>query len=104
MLSDPERLPEIGVIEVYPAATLKSHGLMPNGYKKPEDGQARMRLIDSLAQRIDLPADTTLMMQNADALDAVVCLVAGADFLFGSAMPPENHHSARKEGWIWARR
>ena len=40
---------------------------------------------------------------NADALDAVVCLLAAMDFLGGYALPPDDRDRAEREGWIWVR-
>ena len=42
--------------------------------------------------------------ENADAFDAMLCVLAGQDFLSGRAMPPDNLELARQEGWIWVRR
>lgn len=43
------------------------------------------------------------MEKSADALDAVVCLLAARDFLVGEAMPPVDRNLAEIEGWIWTR-
>jgi hypothetical protein len=40
------------------------------------------------------------MEQNADALDAVVCLLAVTDFLDGRALGPIDAAIATREGWI----
>lgn len=45
--------------------------------------------------------DEELILSNADALDAVVCLWAARDFLEGRAMQPVDAELARAEGWIW---
>jgi hypothetical protein len=37
----------------------------------------------------------------ADALDAVVCLLAAKDFLDGAAIRPTDLAMAQREGWIW---
>jgi len=44
-----------------------------------------------------------LLLDNPDVLDAVVCVLAGRDFLCGNARPPEHMDLALKEGWIWVR-
>ena len=43
---------------------------------------------------------------SADERDAVICTIAGADFLAGRAEPPPavDRETAEKEGWIWVRR
>jgi hypothetical protein len=43
------------------------------------------------------------MRANDDALDAVVCLLAGFDFMQGVMMRPDDQALADKEGWIRAR-
>lgn len=95
----------VRVIEVYPAATLLAHGLDPRAYKKPVEVEGRRRLIAALAERRLLrPAGhQTTLVESADALDAAICLVAGADYLAEQAVPPSNEALARREGWIWAR-
>jgi hypothetical protein len=52
---------------------------------------------------LHLPNDVGLMVKNADALDAAVCVLAGHDFVTGACQRPENPERARKEGWIWVR-
>jgi hypothetical protein len=37
------------------------------------------------------------------ALDAVLCVAAGIDFLAGAALGPDDPEVARREGWIWVR-
>jgi hypothetical protein len=94
----------ISAIEVYPAATLIGHGIEAKGYKQAGGTARRQALVHSLARLATLPTDTTTLVANADALDAVICLLAGADFLRGAAMPPADFAAARREGWIWARK
>lgn len=90
-------------IEVYPAATLKAHGLRCAGYKTPGGAEARREMLAGLGPFMALPEDLRPSLERADALDACVCLLAAADFLTGSAMPPPEAGIARKEGWIWVR-
>lgn len=94
----------ISAIEVYPAATLKAHSLPSEKYKKGkkvlENGQ---EILVGLGERLVLPEDTSLLMSDADALDAVVCVLAAADFLSGKTYPPTDKKLAEKEGWIWVR-
>lgn len=97
----PEQCDPISAIEVYPAATLLAHTINASGYKKPGNFTARDVIIKSLRSHLRLPQDVSLIRKSADALDAVVCLLAGADFLRGQAMPPTNLSLAKKEGWIW---
>lgn len=97
----PDYTSPVAAIEVYPAATLKVRGIRSDGYKKPGDRAEREGIITSLRNLIDLPSDVSDMLESADALDAVVCLLAAGDYLDGSAVPPENRELALKEGWIW---
>ena len=60
--------------------------------------------VDFLREQVRLPEDTTLMVDNADALDAGLCVLAAVDFLLGRAMKPQDEEMAEKEGWIWVRR
>ena len=67
------------------------------------DGAGRQTgAVVSRAQRSkSVPEDISLLLENADALDSVICALAGWDFLSGEARPPTNPYRARKEGWIW---
>jgi predicted nuclease with RNAse H fold len=94
-----------GVIEVYPAGTLKAHGLPFGGYKSadPKQGEVRREIADRLSETLTLPNDP-IIRANADALDSVVCVLSGLDFLEGACIQPgQDRSTAAKEGWIWAR-
>ena len=93
----------IAAIEVYPAATLVVHGLRDRGYKKKEQAREREVIIDDLRTLVTLPQDVAPLRQNADALDAVICLLAAQDFLTGQAISPPDREVAEREGWIWTR-
>ena len=94
------------VIEVYPAATLKSHGMPYQAYKdgkNPEHRLVRREILRAMP-RLRLPDDCrSTVLDNADALDAVVCLLAAGDFVRGACMRPEDLELAYREGWIWCR-
>jgi predicted RNase H-like nuclease len=90
------------VIEVYPAATLVAHGIRSNGYKARDQGAERGEILTALRQSISLGPHAPVLRAHADALDAVVCLLAGMDFLENRAMAPPDLAVARREGWIWA--
>jgi len=79
------------VIEVYPAATRVGHGA-------PDVGGSLEGLDELLDCSVVLPA----LMQSEDGVDATVCTLAAADFLFGRAIPPLDNNTASVEGWIWA--
>jgi hypothetical protein len=90
-------------IEVYPAATLRAHALPHVRYKEPGQVEARRRLFAALAERIALPVDRSAMEASADALDAALCVLAGADFAAGVCLEPHDRPRAEREGWIWVR-
>jgi hypothetical protein len=86
----PEDRPALAAIEVYPAATRLSHGSAGRGGS-----------IEALEHRLDCSALNGELPTSADAIDALVCLVAAADFLEGRACPPDDLNLAKTEGWIW---
>lgn len=89
----------IGVIEVYPAVTLKARGLDYQGYKKPEDAAARKRIAESIHN--ELTGVDLNRLASVDIFDACLCLIAAKDFLEGKCIPPPDDPAIRKEGWIW---
>jgi hypothetical protein len=100
---NPGIVTSVAAIEVYPAATLVSNGFSSTGYKKAQQTDERIELTRHLASVLALPDHVaTQMRANADALDAVVCLLAAKEFVEGRAMSPEDPELAKKEGWIWS--
>jgi hypothetical protein len=91
------------IIEVYPAATLRSYGLPHRQYKSREDTAVRERILRGVAELAILPQDMGSMLRSADALDAAICMLATFDFVRGLAIPPKDFDLAQVEGWIWAR-
>lgn len=92
-------------IEVYPAATLAAYGVKSSGYKKKEGVAARKKLVDFLQNHLHFAKDVTDLMEwNDHVLDAVICVLAGLDFLRGQVMPPPDFAVAKKEGWIWVKK
>ena len=98
---------ESGVIEVYPAATLKSRGILATGYKDKQAEDKRRRIFERLQEEIeagDMPSEEIERVTNRDdLLDGVVCVLAGADFVRGETFRPQDCAKARREGWIWFR-
>lgn len=97
-------LTDHGAIEVYPAGTLTAYKL-PNGkYKENNEihRAVREQIVRGLPEWVEI-ADEKAPLANADVLDAVLCCVAGADFLNGRSMEPTDPLLAHKEGWIWVR-
>lgn len=97
----PDAVTGVAAIEVYPAATLVVHGFRSWGYKERQQAEARAEIVSALADVLALPEDRSKMTDNADVLDAVVCLLAAKDFLDGCAMKPVDADLASQEGWIW---
>lgn len=93
----------IAAIEVYPAATLKVRGISSVGYKKKEQEAARRNIIAPLGRFICLPLDLARLVECGDAIDAVVCVLAGADFLQACCVEPTDVRIAQREGWIWVK-
>ena len=100
-------------IEVYPAATLKMYKYPHQRYKdkkKPDHWNTREEIIENLNRHFKpriKQSHKKRMLDDPDALDAVVCILAALDFLKGKARGPESdleRASAEKEGWIWFRR
>jgi len=94
---------QASAIEVYPAATLKVRGIPSTGYKRKGRMEARRRILDPLRELMDLPDDDRPMLVSSDALDAVVCVLGGADFVRSDVIEPSDMAVARREGWIWVR-
>jgi predicted nuclease with RNAse H fold len=87
---------EPSVIEVYPAATMRSRGA--NRGLKMED------LAVELAKCADIRAHAEKWARDRDVVDAMICTLAGFDFLTRRAVAPGNAGQlelARREGWIW---
>ena len=78
-------------IEVYPAATRIAHGMVDQG-----------GCLEGTEALIDCGQIEPYVLACADAVDACLCALAGADFLAGRAVAPDDLETARIEGWIWA--
>jgi predicted nuclease with RNAse H fold len=100
---EPGEIKETSVIEVYPAATLIVHGINVQGYKKPNAGAVRGRLLEWLSDHVEIAEGRRLLESNHDALDAAICVLAAWDFMQGRCIQPTDLETARKEGWIWVR-
>jgi hypothetical protein len=94
-------LPPISAIEVYPAATLRSRGLPSEGYKGKKGYEAREQLLEVLSHELTIDPDPSEILADDNIFDAVVCALAGIDFVMGRAVPPPDAEIAEKEGWIW---
>ena len=104
---EPGELSDVAAIEVYPAGTLVSRELPSAGYKGAGSEQASIRraLCKGIAAEVALPRGAKRAAMESDhVLDAVLCCVAGCDFIRGNVMSPDDLDQARREGWIWVRR
>ena len=91
-------------IEVYPAATLRAHGLSSKGYKAATDASlaAREALLAALSPTLSAPVrQAALAVEHI--FDAVLCCLTGYDFLRGSCAAPPDSSLAEREGWIWVK-
>jgi hypothetical protein len=75
------------------------------GYKSEttRGRKARRELLDRLGRELDVAASRDVMIEDANLFDAMVCVLAGADFARGLCTPPLDVERARKEGFIWFR-
>lgn len=106
LLWDPSESPSAAAIEVYPAATLRAHGVRASGYKKDAAGPGRACVANLLARTMDLPDGFDAATRTDDAIDAALCVLAGIDVASGRAIAPSGEQlpAARREGWIWVAR
>jgi hypothetical protein len=94
----------VHALEVYPAATLAAYRIASKGYR--QEPARRRAVLRALAPQLTLPRGLDrLLVANPHALDAVLCVLAAADYLRGLAVPPPLEHAgvSRREGWIWVR-
>jgi len=93
-------------IEVYPAATLESRGIDSSGYKKPEQLARRQEILALLGSELELNCESESIVAKDDTLDAVLCVLAAADFLNGQCYKPamDKKDVVEVESWIWVKR
>jgi hypothetical protein len=99
---------KIGMIEVYPKATLAANFNKKDfeGYKgkDPAKQENRRRLYDRLKAIYHFECDLAYC-DNEHIFDALLCCLAAADFLSGVAIgPSELTDDIKREGWIWVKR
>ncbi len=100
---DSHALPPLSAIEVYPAGTLTMLGLPASAYKKADQVGQRQVIINGIRTLFAEGVDFSPCLEDADQLDAALCLVAGMDFICGRCPAPDDLALAKKEGWIWVR-
>jgi hypothetical protein len=108
LLWDPENLPELSAVEVYPAGLLVASGSpVVSGYKPAGARAARERIVEFAAGEAEFAPEVIAgALASADLLDAALCVLAGRDVVSGRAVAPADpteRDAARREGWIWNR-
>lgn len=105
--SAPARDGSDGVIEVYPAAALKTWAQGHRGYKLAliDHADRRRRITAWLETTFTLgigEADAQSLIASSDLLDALICAVLAHEYLAGrtEAVPEADRASAAEEGWI----
>ncbi len=101
LLRSPAAAAKGGLIEVYPAATLKQRALPFRQYKKPDATEIRMQIAASVAEELDIQPVTNQCVDSDHCLDAVLCVLGATDFLAGRCAGPAEHVHFQQEGWIW---
>ena len=94
----PADVSRVAAIEVYPAATLVAHRIRSTGYKKRDQTDERHEIIVALRTKLTIGESVPDLATSADLVDAAVCVLAGADFISGRAMGPEDRPLAEREG------
>lgn len=93
-------------IEVYPAATLRARCIQSTGYKGQVGRGNRQKIAKSLSDMMEIQSLEPEMIGSDHILDAVLCVLAGIDFLSQECLQPEGDEELRKhkEGWIWVKK
>lgn len=95
---------KFGMIEVYPKATLIANSIKEN-YKgnKSENNQKRKEILEKLKQKY--PLENCFCPKNENDFDALICCLAGFDFIVGKSnnFPKNKENIVKKEGWIWVK-
>jgi Protein of unknown function (DUF429) len=94
--------PERGfIVEAFPAAQLKTWGLPFYGYNgpKPSAREHRQRILLGLRERLKIGGHGDVLLESADALDAVLCAFAGLA-VKEQALARACETSTSSEGWI----
>lgn len=93
--------------EVYPAASLKSWGLLARGYKGRGGTEAQRlgELVDALQQAapwLDLAGHEDPLAGSDDMFDALIASLTARAVAVGATLRPDPAHAgpARTEGWI----
>src|SRR4030065_323869 len=85
----------------YPRATLRARSLESEGYKRSKGIDLRQSLCAQILQELPTDLDSASLTADDNVFDAVLCALAGIDFVEGRALEPYDRATAYKEGWIW---
>lgn len=93
------------VVEVYPAATLKTWQLPHRGYKRPANRAALAKLVDALLQAapwLSLGPHEPTCRRSDHALDAAIAALTARAAHLGLTTQPDQHQTPQAivEGWI----
>jgi predicted nuclease with RNAse H fold len=90
------------VVEVYPSGSLLAWGFEYRRYKEAAGRDARSRIVEQLAQVVELGESEARCRASDHALDATVAALSARAALLGAATLPAPEHLdvARVEGWI----
>ena len=99
----PGNVQDDAVLETYPAAFLKAHGLPFQAYKKSSQRPVREEILAGLKGHMVLECSEEPFLDDADILDALLCTLVSAAYLSGKVHkpPPEKEEIISREGWIW---
>lgn len=92
-----------GIVEVYPAGSLKIWGFDTSGYRATADARSTLlTAITSKAPWIEFSEFRDVMIESCDAFDSVIASLAARAAAVGSATVPsdDDREIARVEGWI----
>ncbi len=89
------------VVEAFPAAQLQAWGLPHEGYSKRDQSSrhCRIRIADDVGRRVRLGTYDSILREEADALDALLCAFAGIAVSEGRVLGHAGAAST-SEGWI----
>ena len=71
-------------------------------WKETGQTQQRREIVAALHAKLLVAGSVPDLTQIANLVDAVVCVLAGEDFIADRATNPDDRSLAEREGWIWA--
>lgn len=91
-----------GVFETYPGGAVAAWALVDRSYKRTDSGPERRKIVDALADHLELGVHAEQMIESDDDLDAVLCAAIAGLAVAGDTHTPAEADEARakREGWI----